>query len=347
MTMFFCKTLIDWYQKNKRNLPWRGTKDTYKVWLSEIIMQQTRIVQGMDYYKKFIKKFPTIFDLAEASEQDILKLWQGLGYYSRARNLHCTARYIVDHYEGVFPKTYKELFLLKGVGDYTASAIGSICYNLPCAAVDGNVYRVLSRYFGIETPINLSQGVKEFKKLAQRYLYKKDSGTYNQALMEFGALHCTAQNPKCNICPLQSNCVAHKQDKVALLPVKVNKIRIKKRYFNFLVLQDKQERTFLQKRHGKGIWQGLYQFPLVETDTVVSKNAFQKYIKLPDFLEPISMDISLYNSAPWQHKLTHQHLYINFWIVKGHFQNLDVIPKKYLKTFPVPIPIEKFINIYF
>ena len=199
--MHFHNTLIYWYLQNKRDLPWRKTKNPYLIWLSEIILQQTRIDQGLDYYLKFSETFPTVFDLAQADEASVLKLWQGLGYYSRARNLHFSANFIVTELNGTFPNSYKSLLQLKGVGDYTASAIASICFNEAAAVVDGNVYRVLARYFGISTPINSSKGIKQFKQLAQTLITKQDPGTYNQAIMEFGAKQCKPQNPDCTQSP--------------------------------------------------------------------------------------------------------------------------------------------------
>lgn len=228
---FFAKKLIDWYLDNKRDLPWRGTKNPYNIWLSEIILQQTRVAQGTPYYFAFIETFPEVTALANAPQEQVLKLWQGLGYYSRARNLHTAAKYIVESCDGVFPDTYKGLLSLKGVGDYTASAIGSICFDLPTAVVDGNVYRVLSRIFGVETPINSSQGMKEFKALAQALLDESRPGTHNQAVMEFGARYCVPQNPNCDACIFNNRCDAYKNKKVALLPVKLKKLKVKKRYF--------------------------------------------------------------------------------------------------------------------
>jgi len=206
--MKFSNQLIYWYLNNRRDLPWRKTTNPYHIWLSEIILQQTRVDQGMDYYLKFIQNFPTVNDLAIAPEEKVLKLWQGLGYYSRARNLHFSAKYIVNELNSVFPSTYNDIIKLKGVGDYTASAVSSICFNEPMAVVDGNVYRVLARYFGILTPINTSKGIKEFKKLAQQLLNKEDPATNNQAIMEFGARMCKPQNPDCNSCPLNDSCSA-------------------------------------------------------------------------------------------------------------------------------------------
>ena len=209
--MLFSKKLKHWYSNNKRELPWRQTKDPYFIWLSEIILQQTQVNQGLPYYVKFTENFPTIYHLASADESAVLKLWQGLGYYSRARNLHATAKYVVSELDGKFPNNYKDLIKLKGIGDYTASAIASICFNEATAVVDGNVYRVLSRYFGIDTPINSSKGAKVFKQLAQELIDLKDPATFNQAIMEFGATQCKPQNPDCKICPFNASCIAFKK----------------------------------------------------------------------------------------------------------------------------------------
>jgi len=230
--LLFSKTLITWYLKNKRDLPWRGIANPYFIWLSEIILQQTRVAQGTPYYFAFTKAFPTINDLATAEEETVLKLWQGLGYYSRARNLHAAAKYVVDELDGVFPATFSEIIKLKGVGDYTASAIASICFNKPTAVVDGNVYRVLARYYGIDTPINTTAGIKQFKTLAQALLDPEQPGTHNQAMMEFGARHCTPKSPDCSTCVFKNGCAAFGNDKVSLLPVKLKVFG--KIYINFL-----------------------------------------------------------------------------------------------------------------
>ena len=234
--MIFSNRLVTWYLQNKRDLPWRQSINPYTVWLSEIILQQTRVDQGTAYFFKFIEQFPTVYNLANASEEEVLKLWQGLGYYSRARNLHSAANYIVNELNGKFPTTYSEILKLKGVGDYTASAIASICFNEPTAVVDGNVYRVLARYFGISTPINSTSGIKEFKKLAQELIVEDIPGTFNQAIMEFGACMCKPQNPDCFNCPLNDSCVALSNNTIAQLPVKINKTKVRKRYFNYLVI---------------------------------------------------------------------------------------------------------------
>ena len=233
--MTFGQKLTSWYLQNKRDLPWRKTKNPYKIWLSEVILQQTRVVQGLPYYENFVNSFPTVFDLAKADEQQVLKIWQGLGYYSRARNLHHTAQYISENLNGEFPKTYNELIKLKGIGSYTASAIASFCFDEKVAVLDGNVYRVLSRYFGVETDISSSKAKKEFQNLADEVLDKNRPALFNQAIMEFGALQCVPKNPNCEVCVLNDSCLALKDKKVAQLPVKVKKTKVKKRFLNYLI----------------------------------------------------------------------------------------------------------------
>ena len=221
----FAQTLLKWFEAYGRELPWRETHDPYAIWLSEIILQQTQVKQGWDYWQRFMRRWPTVNDLAAASEDEVLREWQGLGYYSRARNLHYAARQIVAL--GHFPDTLEEIKQLKGVGDYTAAAIGSIAFGLPAAVVDGNVYRVLARHFGIATPINSTEGKKEFTALAQSLLPETSAGLYNQAIMDFGAIQCTPQSPKCVVCPLQESCEALRTGKVSTLPVKEKKLKIK------------------------------------------------------------------------------------------------------------------------
>lgn len=351
-TSFFRKNLILWYLENKRALPWRGSVDPYTIWLSEIILQQTRVAQGLPYYERFLKTFPTIHDLAAASEESILKLWQGLGYYSRARNLHFTAKHIVAHLNGVFPPTYKELLTLKGVGDYTASAIASICYNEPAAVVDGNVYRVLSRVFGIATPINTTQGVKQFKALAQALIDEKDPGTFNQALMEFGARYCVPQNPACNHCVFNTICDAYASNEVGSLPVKLKKAAIKKRYFNYMVVLSEDEKTILQQRSGKGIWQQLYEFPLIETKKDVTHSELVKMEAFQELSEALHIqDISLFNEVLIVHKLSHQHLHTRFWIAESNgfveeASSLEIteVAIAKIEDYAVPVLIENFIS---
>lgn len=310
---FFAKKLQKWYKINRRDLPWRGTKDPYKIWLSEIILQQTQVIQGLSYYNKFVERYPDIKLLAGAPIDEVMKLWQGLGYYSRARNLHEAAGFVANTYKGVFPKTYKEIRALKGVGDYTAAAISSLAYDLPHAVVDGNVYRVLSRVFGVETPIDSTEGKKYFQKLADELLNKKDPAEYNQAIMEFGARYCRPVNPDCTNCIFMEHCVAFAKKKVDVLPVKAKKTKIRNRYFNYIVFLHNGS-TYINKRETKDIWQGLYEFHLIETDkkqdaeTVLKNEVFKKLI-------PAKGSAVKSVSKEYKHILSHQHLHARFFII--------------------------------
>ncbi len=342
--MDFKNKLINWYSVHKRELPWRETKNPYFIWLSEIILQQTQVKQGLPYYDVFVKTFPNIFDLANASEESVLKLWQGLGYYSRARNLHTTAKYIAFELDGVFPNNYKNLLKLKGVGDYTASAVASIAFNEVAAVVDGNVYRVLARYFGIDTPINSTIGIKEFKALASSLISQEQPATYNQAIMEFGARQCKPKNPDCFVCPIKDSCVALQKNLIDTLPVKLKKTKVTTKYFNFLVCIDKDKRILFEKRIGKGIWQNLYQFPLVESEKSINADEFL-LLNLKDvFSKPSAFDYSLYNEVDKVHKLSHQHLYTKFWIVEVEQSLADGISINELTKYPAPVLISDFIN---
>ncbi|MFD2916723.1 A/G-specific adenine glycosylase [Psychroserpens luteus] len=344
--MNFTKILTHWYSVNKRDLPWRQTKNPYHIWLSEIIMQQTQIKQGLPYYEAFVTNFPTVFDLANANEQDVLKLWQGLGYYSRARNLHASAKYICSELDGVFPTTYLELLKLKGVGDYTASAISSICFDELHAVVDGNVYRVLSRFFGISTPINSTQGIKEFKLLATKLLNNKNPGDYNQAVMEFGATQCKPKNPYCIVCPLENSCVALQQGTVSDLPVKLKKTKVTKKHFNFLVLISEDKKTVFEQRTTKGIWQNLYQFPLIESDKEINSEVFKSHPLVNDYFKTIDFSFSVFNPEPIIHKLSHQHLHTKFWIIEVKTLENEGIPISEVKTYPTPTLISNFIDTF-
>ncbi|HEY9185390.1 MAG TPA: A/G-specific adenine glycosylase [Salegentibacter sp.] len=341
--MEFSKILINWYLNNRRDLPWRKTANPYHIWLSEIMLQQTRVEQGLPYYLSFVKAFPSVFDLAEASQEKVLKLWQGLGYYSRARNLHETAKYVAFKLNGVFPDNYKDLKKLKGVGDYTASAIASICYNEIVPVVDGNVYRVLSRCFDVETPINSTAGVKEFKLLAWELIDKEHPSLFNQGLMEFGALHCKPRNPLCNTCPFNDICLALKHNKIKELPVKLKKTKVKKRYFNYLVFSSEENRTLLEKRKGKGIWEGLYEFPLIETAEPPTSETFISEEEILEKTGAIASEISLFNEKPVVHKLSHQHIYTHFWMVNSGTL-LNGIPVGEVKKYPVPVLIQNFLE---
>jgi len=344
--MKFSKTLIHWYSNNKRNLPWRETNNPYYIWLSEIILQQTQVKQGLPYYEAFVSKFPKVFDLANANESDVLKLWQGLGYYSRARNLHTSAKYVANELNGMFPNNYKNLLKLKGVGDYTASAIASICFNEVAAVVDGNVYRVLSRYFGIDTPINSSKGAKEFKILAQDLIDVKDPAEFNQAIMEFGATQCKPKKPYCHICPFKDSCIAFNKNRIHELPVKIKSAKAKNKFFNFLVFISEDEKTVMEKREGKGIWQNLYQFPLIETEKSITEKGFKRLVESHDILKDCPFELSLYNKDAIVHKLSHQHLYTKFWIINVEKLPVKGVSVNKIQEFAVPILIGNFIESF-
>jgi A/G-specific adenine glycosylase len=342
--MKLSNTLIHWYLQNKRDLPWRNNENPYHIWLSEIILQQTRVAQGTPYFSAFIERYPTVFDLAKAEEEEVLKLWQGLGYYSRARNLHSTAQFIVRELNGVFPYCYKDLLALKGIGEYTAAAIASFAYNENVATVDGNVYRVLARYFGIDTDISTSAAKKEFTALANELLPIGQANLFNQAIMEFGALQCVPKNPNCDACVVNDSCVALQKKKVAFLPVKLKKTKVRQRHFNYLIFVDKDQKTMLQKRTQKGIWHNLYEFPLVETQNEVNDVDIIQMISKQEFIENTIEDIKLLNPVKINHKLSHQHLSISFWqvTIEGKIQN--GISCESVAEYPFPIVIFNFIS---
>ncbi|MFV0541082.1 MAG: A/G-specific adenine glycosylase [Aestuariibaculum sp.] len=344
--MQFTEEINNWYSVNKRDLPWRYTKNPYKIWLSEIILQQTQVKQGLPYYEAFLDEYPTVFKLAKANEEAVLKLWQGLGYYSRARNLHATAKYVANELGGIFPNNYNDLLKLKGVGDYTASAIASICFGETTAVVDGNVYRVLSRYFGIDTPINTPRGAKEFKTLAQELIDKDSPATFNQAVMEFGATQCTPKNPNCGICVFNTGCTALKEDKVAALPIKIKSAKIKKLYFNFLVILSEENNTVIEKRTENGIWRNLYQFPLIETKKEVGFDVMQKLVKEHVLLKDKLFSMVPYNDKAIVHKLSHRHLHTKFWIIKTNNSIKSSIPIESIHDFAVPVLIGNFIESF-
>ncbi|MBE0390763.1 A/G-specific adenine glycosylase [Flavobacterium sp. PL002] len=342
--MNFYNSLVKWYLVNKRDLPWRNTTNPYFIWLSEIMLQQTRVAQGTPYFVSFTTAFPTVFDLAKADEEQVLKLWQGLGYYSRARNLHKTAQYIAFDLNGVFPDNYNDLLNLKGVGEYTAAAIASFSYNEIVPVVDGNVFRVLSRYFDIETDIALASAKKEFAALAFELMPKDDPATFNQAIMEFGALQCVPRNPDCTVCVFNDSCLALKKNKVALLPVKLKKLKVTKRYFNYIVATDENENTIINKRTAKGIWHNLYEFPLIETEKEVDFDFIAPQIQDAFFDNNKVVSIMEDNEISIVHKLSHQHLYIKFWKVAVYGSLEGGINQETLKSFPFPIVIHNFIE---
>ena len=336
--------LIAWYKKNKRDLPWRHINDPYKIWLSEIILQQTQVIQGLNYYLKFTENFPTVIDLANAPEDKVMRLWQGLGYYSRARNLHASAKIIKENHQGKFPSSYETIKELKGVGDYTAAAISSFAFGLPHAVVDGNVYRVLSRLFNMDISINSSQGKKEFQILADELLNKKQPALHNSAIMEFGALWCKPQNPKCEDCPLQENCLAFENDTVQLLPVKDKKIKIKNRYLHYFIFNYK-DTIYIQKRTEKDIWQNLYEFFLIETQNVTDLEVMLKNEELNSLVKDFEVT-SITQTR--KHILSHQHLYGTFYelMIKTPLKSSSLIKIKRedLNKFGVPQLITKYLH---
>lgn len=342
--MSFSNLLIKWYLQKKRDLPWRNTINPYLIWLSEIMLQQTRVAQGMPYFLSFTTTFPTVFDLAKANEEQVLKLWQGLGYYSRARNLHQTAQYIATELNGIFPDTYIDLLKLKGVGEYTAAAIASFAYNEVVPVVDGNVFRVLSRYFDIETDIAQASAKKEFAALAFELMPKDSPAIFNQAIMEFGALQCVPKSPNCSICVFNESCAALQKNKVDQLPVKTKKLKVRNRYFNYIVASDENENTLIQKRTSKGIWHNLYEFPLLETEKEEDFDFVSEQIQNEYFKENTISSILETNDKSIVHKLSHQHLHIKFWNVKIKGSIENGIDMKTLKTFPFPIVIHNFIE---
>lgn len=355
LRMNFSKRLLDWYKIEHRDLPWRHTKDPYIIWLSEIILQQTQVKQGLPYFEKFVSRFPKVHDLAEASEDEVLKLWQGLGYYSRARNLHFTAQYVSKTLKGKFPDNYKDLKTLKGVGDYTAAAIASFAYNEPVAVVDGNVQRVLSRFLGIHTPINSTEGVKEFKLKAQDMLEDSNPALYNQAIMEFGALHCRPKSPKCMFCVFQKDCSAFQHGIQEELPVKLKKTKVKKRHFNYLVLIDSEENTIVQKRSGAGIWKGLYEFPLLESEQPQEVPTSEVINSKLHLSKSSIKSIKIYNEKPIVHLLSHRKIMASFIEIKVSIKlsdmelsnKMELQEIKDLHQLAVPVLIQNFIESEF
>ncbi|WP_462347410.1 A/G-specific adenine glycosylase [Alloprevotella tannerae] len=332
---YFAEQIEEWYLKNKRELPWRDIKDPYRIWISEIILQQTRVVQGYDYYLRFINRFPSVEDLAKADEDEVLKLWQGLGYYSRARNLHFAAKTIAT--SGQFPTSYKDIRMLKGVGDYTAAAIASFAYNLPYAVVDGNVYRVLARYWGVTTPIGTTEGKKLFSTLAQNLLDKKNPAQYNQALMDFGALQCVPKNPRCNNCPLQVSCVAFIETSVSTLPVKAKKTAVRTRFLIYLYTRYKDS-ILLHRREKGDIWQGLYEPLLIE---------FSESAELPSIIQKANLPKqATFRLAVkgMKHVLTHQVLIVDCYEVElsefSTIEKYNFVPEKERANYPTSRLIE-------
>lgn len=341
----FPQDIYQWYSVNKRDLPWRKTNDPYKIWISEIILQQTRVAQGTDYYNRFVHEFPTVFELANATEDQVLKLWQGLGYYSRARNLHFTAKVIVNNFNGVFPTDFETILSLKGIGYYTAAAIASIAFNLPHATVDGNIFRLLTRFFGISTPIDSEKGKSEIQQIATGILPEDNAGFHNQALMEFGALQCVPKSPDCKSCPLSHSCYASKNNLTGQLPVKTIKIKQRTRFFYYYIIENKDSILF-EKRTGNDIWKNLHQFPLTETEKELSDQEILN-LNIP-FLKCDTVNIKSISPIV-KHVLTHQYIYARFIQIETdtdclNHPNFIRVNKKDIYKFAVPKLLEKYLK---
>ena len=342
----FSDILLTWYRDHKRVLPWREVKDPYLIWVSEIILQQTRVAQGHDYYARFVRRFPDVKALAEADEDEVMRYWQGLGYYSRARNLHAAARNLPD---GVFPTTYEGVRAMKGVGDYTAAAICSFAYDMPYAVVDGNVYRVLARYFGVDTPIDSTAGKKTFAALAQEMLSKKHPGDYNQAIMDFGALVCTPQSPQCLFCPLADSCAALAAGQVSALPVKQHKTRQTDRYFNYLFVSLGRGETLIRKRTADDIWKNLFELPLLETDKDLNVEEFLGSDSLAGFLqghpEAVIKPLDRHVKHVLSHRIIHAHFYeVSIPAEAGEFPDYQRVRLEDLEHYAFPRLLHVFLE---
>lgn len=341
--MDFTEKLLHWYGKNKRDLPWRNTKNPYYIWLSEVILQQTRIEQGLPYYQAFTQNFPSLKDLANASEDSVLKLWQGLGYYSRARNLHHTAKTVYFDLNNEFPKQFNEIIKLKGIGPYTAAAIASFAFKEPVGVVDGNVFRVMARYFGIYDDIALPKTRTVFQNLVNELISKEHPDTFNQAIMDLGSTICSPANPKCSECPVQDSCVAFLENTISQLPVKIKKITIKDRFFNFVIIKNENQ-IAIEQRAEKDIWQKLYQFPLIETKDNIEENIYKQ---LTESYPNQSIKKLTNNSI--KHKLSHQQLHIDFYEIETNqtIENHQFIELSNLDQYAYPIVIWNFMKDYF
>lgn len=353
--MKFSENLINWYDNNKRDLPWRRTKNPYKIWVSEIILQQTRVNQGWDYYLQFLEKFPTIEILAQASEQEVLKQWQGLGYYSRARNMHKTAKRVVLDFKGIFPDDYNTMLSLSGIGDYTAAAISSISFNKPYPVIDGNVLRVVSRIFGIYDPVDSQQGKEIIKNRLNELIDKGNPSDFNQGIMELGALICKPKSPDCWNCVFNDSCIAHNDNEIDKLPVKVKKVKITRRYFHYLVIQfgEKEALTIiLKERIENDIWKGLNDFPLFEFSKKMTQSSILK--KVAEDLKEFEFSF-IGKSKEYKHILSHQTIYTRFYFIRlrgndkalGKWlltNNFYISKLSELDLIPFPKLIENFIK---
>ncbi len=341
----FANKIISWYHKNRRDLPWRTTKNPYFIWLSEVILQQTRVLQGLPYYYNFIEKYPTIKDLASADESEILRTWQGLGYYSRARNLHQTSKFISNELNGVFPNNFNSLKMLKGIGNYTAAAIASFAFAEVVPAIDGNVIRVLSRFFEFKEPVDSERAKKTLFEIAKNLISKENPADFNQALMELGAMVCTPKQPKCSICPLNDLCLARKNSSYGSIPLKVKKIKVINRYINYLVFI-KNNKIWMKQRKEQEIWAKMYDFFEIETET----NEFDLLLHLNTYL-PLNeiKNPELLGSFSIVHILSHQRLFINFHKILISNQNIEFTGGEFkdweeIEKLPKPIAIENYLK---
>lgn len=347
MKKFFTEQLLAWNrEQNTRTMPWKGIKDPYKIWLSEIILQQTRVEQGLPYYEQFITAYPTVQHLAAAPEEEVFRMWQGLGYYARCKNMLAAARQIVAAHNGVYPSTYEQIQELKGIGPYTAAAIASFAFNSPHAVLDGNVFRVLARYFGIFTPADSTAGKKEFAALAQELLPPGQSAVYNQSIMDFGAVVCKPQQPACNQCPLAAKCIAFKQQTIAQLPVKSKKLVIKKRYFYYIVLSYKDQ-VLIRKRTGNDIWQNLHEFILIEMPGPVDAGELQAFTAFKELMQDIPC--TLQGISPvFKQQLTHQTIYSQFLLLTAAkapaLAGYTAVPRTRLNSYAFPKTITDFLQ---
>lgn len=344
--MLVHQKLIIWYKKNARDLPWRNTKDPYKIWLSEIILQQTKVDQGLPYYHAFIKNFSTIKKLADAKFDTILKLWQGLGYYNRAKNMHVTAKFLVNEFNGQFPDNYNDLLKLKGIGSYTAAAIASFAFNKPEAVLDGNVYRVLARFYGVNTAINSSLGKNEFTILAKDFLNHKNHAMHNQAVMELGATICLPKNYNCQICPLSNQCYALANKQQNTLPVKTPNLKPKNRYLNYVFVEHNQY-TYIKQRDRTDIWAGLFEPILIEAENNLEITEFEKLLSEKDWFNKYETQLSFAYFT--KHNLTHLTIYANFYIINAALKSNESYIKikiSDLENYPIHRLFEKFITKY-
>lgn len=340
--------LMDWYAANRRELPWRETTDAYRIWVSEIILQQTRVAQGYDYFLRFMRLFPDVHTLASASEDEVMKAWQGLGYYSRARNLHAAARTIAERHNGRFPDTYAGVRALKGVGDYTAAAICSFAYGQPCAVVDGNVYRVISRIFGIETPIDTTAGHREFAALADSLLDRSRPGDFNQAMMDFGAIQCVPHQPDCRHCPMHLLCTAAITGRTGELPVKQHRTRVTGRFFNYIYVRAGAY-TYLRKRTGNDIWRNLYEFPLIETQKPVGSQELLRLLDKQQWIAEGEEPICRCVERGVKHVLSHRIIHADFYELRlpaspRSFPDFLQIRTDELGNYPVSRLIDGFLK---